>query len=249
MIPIDYIVLFFAVPCSMIIITTIKQDKWNLTWIIPWTSLLFIGDCSLSDLVLFMLGLGLGYFTDIAGVFARKWWYPHYKNRIYSLSAGYGWAIITLIIFRTYFYIQTTLEAIQLGIFTIFGLMWLFVELKKGKTSFSTHLLTIRSFITVIFLFISGDIFFLFVAAIGAIFLEVLGTELKVWIYYDPSPSYLHLGTGYAQLSYLCLICTNYIVNQVHPTLMQTSLVAILILLYIVDYKKNSNYNGISLNE
>jgi hypothetical protein len=249
MIPIDYIVLFFAVPCSMIIITTIKQDKWNLTWIIPWTSLLFIGDCSFSDIVLFLLGLVLGYFTDITGVFAKKWWYPHYKNRIYSLSAGYGWAIITLIMFRTYFYIQTTLENVQLIVYAIFGLMWLFVELKKGRTSFSTHWLTIRSFITVIFLLISGDIFFLFVAAIGAIFLEVLGTELKVWIYYDPSPSYLHLGTGYTQLSYLCLIFTNYIVNQELPSILQTTLVAILILLYIVDYKKISRFNGTNIKE
>ncbi len=249
MIPIDYIVLFFAVPCSMIIITTIKQDKWNLTWIILWTSLLFIGDWSFSDIVLFMLGLVFGYFTDIAGVFAKKWWYPHYKNRIYSLSAGYGWAIITLIIFRTYFYIQTTLETIQWIVYAMFGLMWLYVELKKGKTSYSTHWLTIRSLITVIFLFISGDIFFLFVAAIGAIFLEVLGTELKVWIYYDPPPSYFHLGTGYAQLSYLCLICTNFIVDQELPTFLQAFLLAALIILYIVDYKKISRSNGINLKE
>jgi len=247
MIPIDYIVLFFSIPCSMIIITTIKQDKWNLTWIIPWSMLLFVGSCSNLDITLFLLGLILGYFTDIAGVFAKKWWYPYYTNRIYSLSAGYGWAIITLIIFRTYFFIQTNLMNIQWVIFGIFGISWIIVELKKGETSFKTHWLTIRSFITVIFLFISGDIFFLFVASVGAIFIEVLGTELKVWIYYDSSPSYLHLGIGYAQLSYFCLMCANYIIEREIPSMLQLILIIILILLYIGDYNKISLHNRTNL--
>lgn len=238
MIPLDYVVLFFAVPCSMIIITTIKQDKWNLAWIVPWSLLLFIGDNTPFDVVLFILGLILGYFTDFAGVFSKKWWYPHYENRNFSFSAGYGWGLITLIIFRTYFFIQTNLKSMEVIVYIIFGLIWFLVEIKKGETLISTHLLTIRSIITITFLFVSGDIAFLFVAAIGAIYLEVMGTELKVWIYYDSSPSYLHLGIGYAQLSYLCLVFTNFIISQEIPSDMQIVLIIMLVLLYIIDYKR-----------
>ena len=249
MIPIDYIVLFYAVPCSMIIITTIKKDKWNLTWIFPWSLLLFIGNNSLFDIFLFILGLFFGYLTDIAGVYAKKWWYPHYHERTYSLSAGYGWGIITLIIFRTYFFIQNNLKEFEWIIFGIFGLVWLLVELKKGKTSLLNYYLILRSFLTVVLLYISGEILFIFVAAVGAIFLEVLGTELRVWIYYDSSPSYIHLGTGYAQLSYLCYIGTNLIINRIDPSVLQILLVIILILLYLADYKMSSPSNRTNLHE
>ncbi|MHA2074022.1 MAG: hypothetical protein ACW97X_05345 [Candidatus Hodarchaeales archaeon] len=244
MIPLDYVVLFFAVPGSMIIITTIKQDKWNLAWIIPWSLLLFIGDNAPFDVALFILGLIIGYFSDFAGVKSEKWWYPEYKNRIFSLSAGYGWGIITLIIFRTYFYIQIHLQILEIFIYGIFGILWFIVELKKGKTSISTHWLTSRSIITIIFLLISGDIYFLFVAAIGAIYLEVLGTELKVWVYRMDKPSYIHLGIGYAQLSYLCLIYTKLIIFQEIPSMMQIFLIAILIILYILDYLQPSVLEG-----
>ena len=129
-------------------------------------------------------------------------------------------------------------------VYIIFGLIWFLVELKKGETFISTHLLTIRSIITIIFLLVSGDITFLFVAAIGAIYLEVMGTELKVWIYYDSSPSYIHLGIGYTQLSYLCLVFTKFIISQEIPSDLQIVLIIILVLLYIIDYKQPALLTG-----
>ncbi|MFX0174267.1 MAG: hypothetical protein ACFE9L_20495, partial [Candidatus Hodarchaeota archaeon] len=174
MIVLDSIVLLFAVPVSMWVIRTTKQDKLNLAWIIPWSLLLFLNSNPL-DILLFVLGLLLGYLTDIAGVLAGKWYYPHYDNRLYSLSAGYGWGIITLIIFRVYFIIVDNLVSFGWFILIIFFIVWIVVEISRGNTSFSNHWLVIRTIISILFLLVSGDLLFLFVAATGAIYIEILG--------------------------------------------------------------------------
>jgi hypothetical protein len=232
----DAIVLFFAVPVSMWNLRTFKQDKLNLAWIIPWSLLLFV-DISSLEILLFGLGILLGYFTDIVGVIARKWWYPHYTNRLYSLSAGYGWGIITLIIFRLYFSISENLEdLISWGLLGIFLIIWIGAEIVRGQLNFSNPWLVMRTILTVLFLFMSNDILFLLVAAAGAVYLEVLGTALRIWIYYDKSPSYLHLGAGYAQLSYVCLLAANMVVNNIPPSIQQIFLLLILVILYVIDY-------------
>jgi hypothetical protein len=237
MIVLDSIVLFFAVPVSMWVIRTTKQDKLNLAWIIPWSLLLFFNSNPL-DILLFVLGVLLGYLTDIAGVLAGKWYYPHYDNRLYSLSAGYGWGIITLIIFRVYFIIVDNLVLFGWIILSIFVVIWIVVEILRGNTSFSNHWLVIRTIISILFLLVSGDLLFLFIAAIGAIYIEILGTHLKIWIYYDPTPSYLYLGTGYAQLSYLCLVLANIFLFNYVPTLIQMIMISTLIILYLIDYRR-----------
>ncbi|MHA2298895.1 MAG: hypothetical protein ACXAEU_10205 [Candidatus Hodarchaeales archaeon] len=237
MIVLESMVLLFAVPVSMWVIRTTNQDKLILGWIVPWSLLLFINSNPL-DILIFILGLFLGYITDIVGVFAGKWYYPHYDNRLYSLSAGYGWGIITLIIFRLYFTIIDNLASFGWFILAIFLILWIIVEVTRGTTSFSNYWLVTRTVISLIFLFVSGDLLFVFVAAAVAIYIEVLGTHLKIWIYYDPSPSYLYLGTGYAQLSYLCLILANFFLFNVVPTFIQIILIIFLIFLYLIDYRR-----------
>jgi hypothetical protein len=232
----DLIVLFFAVPISMWIIRTTKQDKLNLAWIVTWSALLFVEITSLEILV-FLFGLVLGILTDFAGVLAKKWWYPHYDERLYSFSAFWGWGIVTLIIYRIYIIIVDNLIEFGWILLLIFIVSWIIVELWRGKTSFTNYLLIIRTFIIILFLTTSGDLLFLFVAAAGALYFEVLGTYLRIWIYYDPPPSYLYLGTGYAQLSYLCIITANFLIYSSIPNFIQITLIIILIFLYLLDYR------------
>lgn len=232
----DAIVLFFAVPLSMWNLRTFKKDRWNLAWIVPWSLLLFI-EISPFEILLFVLGIVLGYLTDIVGVLGKKWWYPHYSTRLYSLSAGYGWGIITLIIFRFYFYIIENLaDVISWILLGAFFFLWIGVEIVWGHPNLSNPWLLIRTVLTILFLLISNDILFLLVAAAGAVYLEVLGTSLRIWIYYDKAPSYLHLGAGYAQLSYVCLLIANLAINNILPSILQVVILLILVILYVMDY-------------
>ena len=68
MIVLDSIVLYFAVPVSMWVIRTTKQDKLNLSEIIPRSLLLYINNNPIGILP-FILGLFLGQITDIVGIF------------------------------------------------------------------------------------------------------------------------------------------------------------------------------------
>ncbi|MFW9777459.1 MAG: hypothetical protein ACFFE8_01315 [Candidatus Heimdallarchaeota archaeon] len=232
----DAIVLFFAIPLSMWNLRTFKKDKWNLAWIIPWSLLLFIG-ISLFEILLFIMGIILGYLTDIIGVFGKKWWYPHYSNRLYSLSAGYGWGIITLIIFRLYFYIiEDSANIMSWILLAVFLFLWISAEIVWGQPNLSNPWLIIRTVLTILFLLISDDILFLLVAAAGAVYLELLGTSLRIWIYYDKAPSYLHLGAGYAQLSYVCFLIANLVTNNIFPSVQQIIILLMLVVLYIMDY-------------
>ncbi len=242
MIILDAWVLFFVVPVSMWIMKTFKKDMLTLLWIIPWSLLLFF-DYSPYDMVLFILGLILGILTDLAGVLANKWWYPHYSNRIYSLSAFWGWGIITLAIFRFYNILIEGNTSVGWIIILIFVIIWLTVEVKKGKTSLSNYWVALRGLITVFFLFISGDFLYLIVASVGAIYIEILGTELKIWIYYDITPSYIYLGTGYAQLSYFCVLITNFLILGIPPTILQIFLIILLVVLYVLEYYKDLGKN------
>jgi hypothetical protein len=221
----------------MWIIRTTKQDKLNLTWIVTWSILLFV-DITTLEILVFIFRLILGILPDFAGVYAKKWWYPHYTERLYSFSAFWGWGIVTLIIYRIYSIIITNLLEFGWILLLIFIISWILVELLRGKTSFTNYLLIIRTFIVLVFLSISGDLLFLFVAAAGALYFEVLGTHLKIWIYYDLNPSYLYLGTGYAQLSYLCIVIANAFVYGQIPNLLQILLIFFLFLLYLLDYKE-----------
>ena len=93
-----------------------------------------------------------------------------------------------------------------------------------------------RAGVSILLLVVSNDILFLLVAAIGAVYIEVLGTELKIWIYYDFTPSYIYLGTGYAQLAYLCLLMAKFIVYDIAPMFIQLILIGLLIILFFTEY-------------
>lgn len=235
----DLFVLFVATPVSFLILKKYKQDKIALAWMVPWTLLLFIdktGSELYFSLLLFSIGLVPGIITDIAGVFAHKWWYPHYNDRIYSLSIFWGWGIMTLLIFRFYELIMTNFEIYGWFIIILFFILWIFVDFTRGKTSLRNYWTLVRAGVSILFLALSNDILFLLVAAVGAVFIEVLGTELKIWIYYDFTPSYIYLGAGYAQLSYICLLLTKFIIYDTVPMFIQLILIGLVIILFIIEY-------------
>lgn len=235
----DLFVLFVATPISFLILKKYKQDKIALAWMVPWTLLLFIDktDSELYfSLLLFSIGLVPGIITDMAGVFAHKWWYPHYNDRIYSLSIFWGWGIMTLLIFRFYELIMTNFEIYGWFIIILFFILWIFVDFTRGKTSLRNYWTLVRAGVSILFLALSNDILFLLVAATGAVFIEVLGTELKIWNYYDFTPSYIYLGAGYAQLSYICLLLAKFIVYDTVPMFIQLILIGLVIILFITEY-------------
>lgn len=235
----DLLVLFVATPISFLLLRKYKQDKIAFAWIFPWTILLFIdktGSELYFSLVLFSIGLVPGIITDIGGVYAHKWWYPHYNNRKYSLSVFWGWGIMTLLIFRFYDFLMTNFEIYGWAIFVVLFILWIFIDYTKGKTSLKNYWTLARLFVSILFLALSNDILFLLVAATGAVFIELLGTRLKIWIYYDFTPSYIFLGAGYAQLSYMCLILAKFIVYNTVPTFIQIILIGLLIILFFAEY-------------
>ncbi|MHA2290730.1 MAG: hypothetical protein ACXACK_01055 [Candidatus Hodarchaeales archaeon] len=235
----DLLVLFVATPISFLILKKYKQDKIAFAWIVPWTLLLFIDRTGLElyfSLLLFSMGLVLGIITDIVGVYAHKWWYPHYNDRMYSLSTFWGWGIITLLIFRFYEFIMTNFEIFGWFFIILFFILWVGVDVTRGKTSLRNYWTLVRAGVSILFLALSNDILFLLVAAAGAVFIEVLGTELKIWIYYDFTPSYIYLGTGYAQLSYICLMIAKFIVYGIVPMFIQLILIGLVIILYFTEY-------------
>ncbi|MHA1996282.1 MAG: hypothetical protein ACW97Z_17250 [Candidatus Hodarchaeales archaeon] len=246
MILVDLFVLFVTTPIAFLILKKYKQDKMAFAWTLPWTLLLFIdktGSELYFSLLLFSLGLVLGIITDIVGVYAHKWWYPHYNDRMYSLSIFWGWGIMTLLIFRFYEFIMTNFEIFGWFIIILLFILWIVIDFTRGKTSLRNYWTLLRAGVSILFLALSNDILFLLVAASGAVFIEVLGTELEIWIYYDFTPSYFYLGTGYAQLAYICLLLANFFIYDIIPMFIQLILVGLVIILYITEYYSDTRDN------
>ena len=143
---------------------------------------------------------------------------------------------MTLLIFRFYDFLMTNFEIYGWAIFVVLFILWIFIDYTKGKTSLKNYWTLARLFVSILFLALSNDILFLLVAATGAVFIELLGTRLKIWIYYDFTPSYIFLGAGYAQLSYMCLILAKFIVYNTVPTFIQIILIGLLIILFFAEY-------------
>jgi hypothetical protein len=235
----DLLVLFVATPISFLILRKYKQDKLAFAWIAPWTVLLFIdktGSELSFSLLLFSIGLVPGVITDIGGVYAHKWWYPHYTDRKHSLSIFWGWGIMTLLIFRFYEFLMANFESYGWFIIILLFILWIFVDFTRGKTSLRNYWTLGRAGVSILILALSNDILFLVVAATGAIFIEVLGTKLKIWIYYDFTPSYIYLGAGYAQLAYMSLLLAKFFVYDTVPTFIQLILLGLLIILFFAEY-------------
>ena len=154
----DLLVLFVTTPIAFLILKKYKQDKIAFAWTLPWTLLLFIdktGSELYFSLLLFSLGLVLGIITDIVGVYAHKWWYPIYNDRVYSLSVFWGWGIMTLLIFRFYEFILTNFEIFGWFIIILFFILWIVVDFTRGKTSLRNYWTLLRASVSILFLALS----------------------------------------------------------------------------------------------
>ena len=229
----DLCVVLIAIPCSMLIMKTWKKDQITLLFIVLCSSLLFFDNLLVLNLTIFGSGLVLGYGTDLLGVFTNKWYYPHYERRQYSLSAGWGWGIVTLVVIR---YSSLEIQNISL-ILPGFLVSWVLIEIFYGNTNVDQVWLVLRSLITILLIIISSDYLLLVLAAGLAIFIERIGTYMQIWIYTDQnSVSYIYLGLGYTQLCYLVNKGILYLFDHISPNMWELTLSLLLLIFYIFDY-------------
>ena len=163
-----------------------KRDIYQVVVLLLGVAVSWVYLESERDLLVFSLGLILGYVSDWIGVYNGYWKYQTQNG--YSWWVGLGWGLVTMVVF----------QAVVLSNYYLAGLLIVSVGLilanKNEKESFAvwSSLLLKLAFLVVY------PKLFVLAFSLGVVLEYVAVERLKLWEY--QRLSYVQIGTGYGLL-------------------------------------------------
>lgn len=175
-------------------------------------------------LLVFIISIIIGYITDFYGVRKNLWKYPTKSG--YSLWVGIGWGTLILSIWK--------MSTIPIQISSFLVLTVFLVEYFYGTLKiYSKPILFIRYFSILILVFHYPNLFFL--SFFFGMFNELLAVhKFQAWKYSEKY-SFILFGFGYAMVSILTIIVTQFVLNYRIPDLLEIIIFSLIFTSYIFE--------------